>query len=629
MNVNMYVKLFNLILFTGIYPSKWRENYIKPVFKGGCFNNPSNYRGIALSSCLGKFFSRVLYNRLEKYSENNNIICREQIGFKKGCRTSDHILTLKTIIDNTFKSNKRIYACFIDFKKAFDTINREALLHKLAEYNINGPFFNILKDMFKEVLFAVKVTEGITNMFPSTVGVKQGCILSPTLFSFYINDLTSMFDNTCDPVTLHDIKLSSLLYADDLVLISESSEGLQNCLNKLNTYCEKWNLTVNLDKTKTMIFNKSGKKLTKDKFVLNNEVIECCTEYKYLGILFKPSGIFTNAVNLLCKKASKALFCIKKILYSDKMDVFSHMKLFNSCVSPILLYCSEIWSLNIVKNNKTLESQYLSMESVKLQIKFAKGLLNVNSKAVNTAVLAELGMYPIGIQALKSSVGFWLHILKSNENESLLYNVYKANKQLNDGFASKVKMLLSKLNFTHVWENQCTFSKKRLLLAVVKKLNENYIIFWRNCLFNDDNSINGNKLRTYRKFKVKYELEKYLLLNLDKNVTKNYAKIRISNSMLAVERGRYNKTALENRICPLCHKEVEDEFHFIITCSEINKTRIKMFDEISRIVPCFNSMSEENKFEFIFSCEECDILLIIVNYISEMYNERNNYNVNI
>ena len=311
------------------------------------------------------------------------------------------------------------------------------------------------------------------------------------------------------------------------------------------------------------------------------------------------------------------------------MDVSSHMKLFNSCVSPILLYCSEIWSLNIVKNNKTLESQYLSMESVKLQIKFAKGLLNVNSKAVNTAVLAELGMYPIGIQALKSSVGFWLHILKSNENESLLYNVYKANKQLNDGFASKVKMLLSKLNFTHVWENQCTFSKKRLLLAIVKKLNENYIIFWRNCLFNDYNSINGNKLRTYRKFKVKYELEKYLLLNLDKNVTKNYAKIRISNSMLAVERGRYNKTALENRICPLCHKEVEDEFHFIITCSEINKTRIKMFDEISSIVPCFNSMSEENKFDFIFSCEECDILLIIVNYISEMYNERNNYNVNI
>ena len=66
-----------------------------------------------------------------------------------------------------------------------------------------------------------------------------------------------------------------------------------------------------------------------------------------------------------------------------------------------------------------------------------------------------------------------------------------------------------------------------------------------------------------------------------------------------------------------------------ITCSEINKTRIKMFDEISSIVPCFNSMSEENKFDFIFSCEECDILLIIVNYISEMYNERNNHNVNI
>ena len=621
MNVDMYVKLFNVILFSGIYPSKWRENFIKPIFKGGCFNNPSNYRGIALSSCLGKFFSRVLYNRLEKYLDSNKIICPEQIGFKKGCRTSDHILTLKTIIDKAFKSSKKLYVCFIDFKKAFDTINREALFVKLFKYNIKGPFLNILKDMYKEVLFAVKVPDGITDMFSSKIGVKQGCILSPTLFSLYLNDLTPNFDNSCDPVTLNNIQLSCLLYADDLVLISQSPSGLQNCLDKLSIYCKEWHLTVNLDKTKVMVFNRNGRKLTKDVFKFNDELIEFCTEYKYLGILFKPSGIFTGAVNLLCKKASKAMFCIKKMLYSEKVDVMSHMKLFNSCVSPILLYCSEIWALNIVKNTKTLESQYLSTEYVKLQLKFAKALIGVNTKAVNIAVLAELGMYPISIEALKASVGFWLHVI--NSKESLMCNVYKANQQISEGFASKIKILLSKLHFTHVWENHSTYSKKRLLNAITRKLKENYIDFWRKSLFNDDNSIHGNKLRTYRKFKLSYELEKYLLLNLDKNIVKNYSKLRISNSRLAIEQGRFNKTKVEDRKCFLCNMGVEDEYHFTICCTKLDKSRSKLFDEITDIVPCFKTKSNEDKFEFLFTCEECDVLKIIVNGINEMFVDRN------
>jgi len=120
-NIEMYVKLFNLIMKTGLYPEKWRENYIKPIFKGGCFNDPNNYRGIALSSCVAKLFSRVLFNRLDKQLENNKTLAEEQIGFRKECRPIDHVLTLKTLIDKAFKSSNRLYACFVDLKKAYDT----------------------------------------------------------------------------------------------------------------------------------------------------------------------------------------------------------------------------------------------------------------------------------------------------------------------------------------------------------------------------------------------------------------------------------------------------------------------------------------------------------------------------
>ena len=134
----------------------------------------------------------------------------------------------------------------------------------------------------------------------------------PTFFSIYINDLVTHFNESCDPVKLMERNVSCLLYADDLVLISESAIGLQNSLNILSCYCDKWNLTVNLDKTKSMIFNKAGRKLTRESFLYKNNRIYLGMEYKYknsrgfknkLGIIFKPSGIFTNAVELLCKKA--------------------------------------------------------------------------------------------------------------------------------------------------------------------------------------------------------------------------------------------------------------------------------------------------------------------------------------
>ena len=173
-------------------------------FKGGSFSDPSNYRGIALSSCFSKFLSKLLCNRLDKFLNEYWIICDEQIGFKKGCRTSDHILSLKTLIDKAFKKSKYLYCCFINLRKAFDIVNTTALFAILSRYNIQGNFLQVLKNMYKEVYYSVKLPEGLTHKISSTLGLKQVCILSLTLFSLYINDLVDMFDSTCDPVELQN-----------------------------------------------------------------------------------------------------------------------------------------------------------------------------------------------------------------------------------------------------------------------------------------------------------------------------------------------------------------------------------------------------------------------------------------
>lgn len=123
---------------------------------------------------------------MENYLEQNDIICPEQIGFRKVPRTSDHIFCLKTLIDKYVRKNKYVFACFFwDLKKAFDTVNIYALLFKLFRYNIRGNFLNILENMYKNVSFSVKLQDGLTDTFQTSIGVKQGCVLS-SIYVFFI-----------------------------------------------------------------------------------------------------------------------------------------------------------------------------------------------------------------------------------------------------------------------------------------------------------------------------------------------------------------------------------------------------------------------------------------------------------
>ena len=121
----------------------------------------------------------------------------------------------------------------------------------------------------------------------SANGVKQGCVLSPTLFNIFLSDFPSIFDNTCDPVSLGDAHLNCMMFADDLVLLSTTAEGLQCWFDKLLTYTRRWNLNVNIDKTKVIIFNKGGHIIKRFNFWLGTEPVSITQQYCYLGIIFR------------------------------------------------------------------------------------------------------------------------------------------------------------------------------------------------------------------------------------------------------------------------------------------------------------------------------------------------------
>jgi hypothetical protein len=227
--VPVFVKLFNQILSHSIFPDLWRTNRLTPIHKKGPLDRPENYRGIAVSSHVSKLFCSVLHARLSKFFAANNTIPINQIGYKSKSRTVDHIFTLKTIIDKYVKmaSKQNLYCCFVDFKSAFDTVWRDALIYKAINANIGGNFLKTLQNMYNEVFYCIKLENGMTPTFLSNVGVKQGCVLSPILFNLFLSDLPSIFDHTCEPIQIDDLPLSCMMFADDLILLSKSSTGLQ------------------------------------------------------------------------------------------------------------------------------------------------------------------------------------------------------------------------------------------------------------------------------------------------------------------------------------------------------------------------------------------------------------------
>ena len=202
--------------------------HISPVFKAGDIGDPNNYRGITVYSCFVKFFTLIIHDRLTKYLNEHNIINTQQpIGFRKGYRTSDHVFVLKSLIDLYTKNDKKVYVFFVDFQKAYDTIWRNGLFYKLMKYGFSQKIIFLLKSMYDRVVSAVRVKSGLTATFTPLVGVRQGCNLSPTLFNTFVNDIVDIFDSTCDPLIMGECKINCLLYADDLILLSESEHSLQ------------------------------------------------------------------------------------------------------------------------------------------------------------------------------------------------------------------------------------------------------------------------------------------------------------------------------------------------------------------------------------------------------------------
>ncbi len=621
-------KLFNLVLESSVFPAQWNMSYQVPLYKKGDVLDCGNYRGISITSCVGKVFNSILSKRINQFLEENSKLSRSQAAFRKSHSTLDHVYTLKTIVNKyVLKHKSKLYCCFVDFKKAYDSVWREGMLVKLRKLGIGGKYYSLVKNMYSSTQSCVKLPQGITPPFQTSVGIKQGDNLSPTLFNIFIDDVCSYINNRSQ-VLLNGECVNSLLYADDLLIIAKSPKQLQQSLDKLDEYCKIWKLQVNTQKTKIVVF-RNRKATGEHKFTLSNQPVEVVDSFTYLGVTFVYNGNFKQAINDMHVKARKALFKISTSLKSK--DVLNHdlyTKLFDCMVKPILLYGSQVWSQQLIGYfTKEDFGNFDRLVFEQLNNKMCKYALHVGRYTSNMAARAELGRMPLLISIATLTIRYWASVIKNPSK--LTFHAYQEEKTLDTAgqknWVTVARTILEQSNLATVWTAQRVDNPNKLITHVKRSLEEKFERTFSQQLnsASGKDGKSGNKLRTYKLVKSGYATEKYLQIGLPVHNVRAITKIRISAHDLEIERGRRAKptrTPADRRFCKHCGDKVEDEVHFITECTLYKQIRA----EFLRACPEVEQLGQSGKelFVKILSSPDENVLRNLGIFVCRAQNKR-------
>lgn len=370
--------IINKLMKTGYFPHEWKITKILPTFKNGDKNDPSNYRPISHLSNLSKIFEKVIYIRIINFLDKYNILNKHQFGFRKNHSTKYALLTTISQIQNLLDTGPTSIALFIDFQKAFDTVNHEILLSKLHHYGIRGPPYNLIKSYLTGRYHFVQIREHESKLVEIRHGVPQGSILGPLLFLIYINDI---------PNCLQVSNTTLTLYADDTTILTHHQNPnntytqAQKALTLLHEWCQANNLYINLKKTSYILFKNKNKIIPLKNIMLQTFPIQQTTKTQFLGITLD------NSLNWSFELASlkTKLIRINGFFYRIRHKINSHWKqiLYYAFVYPLLTYTIDLMGN---RNNTIKQLQTLQNLIIKTLFNFPK-LQNTISLYKRTKIL--------------------------------------------------------------------------------------------------------------------------------------------------------------------------------------------------------------------------------------------------
>ena len=384
--------LFTSSIITGKIPLQWCTHCITPIHKSGSKTLVNNYRPISLLCIISKVLERIIYNRIMNFTMNT--FTPFQFGFlPKRSTLQQLILFTERLLDG--KNNKNdVDVIYMDFKKAFDSVSHNALLSKLQALGISGRLWAWLETYLKTRIQCVRIGNDYSDFCKVLSGVPQGSILGPLLFGIFINDLPSS--------VVHSIPY---LYADDTkclnaICSSADTVNLQSDLDRVSSWSLRWKLLFNENKFVHIRFS-STYSINTATYKINNREIDRRMHHKDLGIIYSYNLTWSEHYDHIIVKAYNTLGLLRRTFKINNIQ--AKKQLYISLVRSQLLYCSQIWRAQLIKDILKLE---------RIQRRATKYILN-NYDLSYKQRLQQLHMLPLMYTYELNDLMFFIKTLKS------------------------------------------------------------------------------------------------------------------------------------------------------------------------------------------------------------------------
>ena len=529
------VESFNNIIRTGEIPPSWKMSRTRLIKK---VERPTSrdFRPIAITNISYKIFFSCYNKHLEKHIGMNSLGKENQIGFTKGGRTEYSHLILQYVIERATRVGSRLFIMALDFKKAFDSIDRSKLIEVLIEYRVHPSMIDLVAKIYSDDRTTL-ILGDLAEEMEITSGIKQGCTASTTLFKLVTYMIMSKLEEKGVPLEIDNIKLSSIFFADDSIAIAKTMEDAIRNLEIITEISRVFGLHINKDKSSILIYNNSDG-------IEELEGIKVVHSIKYLGLII-----------------------------SDGPDIFRDQK--EAMIDRASKYANLTYSVIAKSYNKMRMGKTFWKGVVLSSVLYGAGLMNTTTKELNSLQVVENGVYRkilgarrfTALEALRGDIGSSLMETRFIKSRFMLV------KSIHEGSNSLVKEVLRNIRKDRYDPWNCTLniylkwvriSYDELVnmnrVQVDKKVKEYDGEIWRRKM------ATKSSLNIYSRYK-KVVKEESVYDNRNSSVLLFQARTNTLN--LNIEKRHKN----EDTRCSLCKQEPEDAFHFIFSCSSLKSRR--------------------------------------------------------
>jgi hypothetical protein len=587
-------RLFKLLYDKARIPECWKQAKLTPLYKKGPLLEPNSYRMLAVSGTMYRLYANVIRSVVTDWCVASNKIPDTQFGFYPGRNTLQPIYILRHLqhAASTLKPGRssRLHTAFIDFRQAYDTIPRQALWQHLQRTCMPTPFLSIIKNMYDADEYILKDGEKTARVKPDR-GVKQGCPLSPLLFSLYVNDIDEIAERVQGAVTgTAGFHVTHMLYADDLTLLANDPHALQAMLNRLHAYAQRKHLIINTAKSEVVHFNSSGSDLPV--FRVGGVPLAHKESVKYLGMMFHKRMSMTKSSEHAAGPFMASAFRVRQFVREHSLANRPYVSLWlgKTYVVPAGMYAGQVWGTGFIKAGKEFASD--------LQVRhmsFLKGTLGVKRTTTNWAVLRECGHEPLQFYWFRSIVKMYNSMLGSNSET--LRRVLKADLNIQSRepscWTAQVLDAFQGLRRCDSFVQAVRQGSPIRIQEFTDDLRHRLRAVWR-----DVEGVNPretyNKLASYQSlFAVPFHhnerapacLPRHMHLDLPQHVVRNVSRFRLRAHKLKVETATWDTR--NSLMCDRCScDEIQDEAHALLMCRDTDVCTLRR-----KYAPLFDCLS--------------------------------------